>query len=658
MERMMRGAVWRGAALAGLLVCGLANAHEEDEDTTIPDGPIVGHLGNLIPWHKDAIHISVVWPKQRSPQLCFWMRPSEWRGTDLVDPVPPMGELRATFRELVYGGYNFSRTLEESVRTRILDDLSFENTLCADIPGALVDSGKHHVEDLTVDDFRANASAFHDAGHSRGLNYNLFCSGNVMLADGRIAVIGGHDKSGNHGIRKINIYDPETERWLPRPMPGAMEDYLADPTGLLFPHRTGLFEENTDPVDVADMKYQRWYPSAVTLPNGKVLILSGTDQVSEVGPENAGLTKVRHRTPEVYDPAIDRSVALENAQKLQPMYVRAFVVQTGHHKDDWKVLTVGEAVPPFPTGEQLRGYDPWEYDGKTYLLDVQAAVADPNRDQPGENHWQLLATAATAHDSGAAVNLRYLDRTGMPKLQKVIAFGGSGVEGTSDVVESIDFHLRPGNQGFTTSGWKTEARLPFPLTQNNAVVLPDGDVVVVGGSGRVGGVRQPNLEVQLFKPATGELVTVATMNVPRHDHSNATLLPDGTVLISGGNRVDLSEDEAAAVPAAQLYSPPYLFKGDRPEILSAPEKMQYGKRFHLQVNGNIAQVALVRMGPTTHNWSWGNAYVRLDFVQANRRLIVTPPKVAGAAVPGPYMLFVLDEDGVPSHAKRVMVGSK
>lgn len=634
-----------------------AQAHE-GEEPQIPQEPALGKLGNLIPFHKDAIHISVVWPRTRPPQLCFWMRPAEYRGTDLVDPsIGPLGELRENFRRLVLGGYRFSATLEESVRTRILSDLDFENTLCADLPRALVESNKHHVEDLTAADFAANASAFHDAGHSRGLNYNLFCAGNVMLADGRLAVIGGHDKAGNHGIRKINIYDPETERWLPRPMPGAMEDFLADPYDTSDPpNRTGLYEVNTDPADPADMTYQRWYPSAVTLPDGKVLVLGGSDQNSDVGPTEAPLTKVRIATPEVYDPLADRSIALESARKTQAMYARSFVVQTGRGWNDWKVLSMGEAVPPFPTGTELRAYDPWHYDGKTFLFDVQAALADPARDVPGENHWHHFATAAAGHESGAVVNLRYLDYEGMPQLQRIVAFGGSDQNGENAIVEMLDLRLAD-HRGITTGGWRTVAQLPFALTQNHAAILPDGDVVVLGGEGEVGTVRMANLAVQLFRPSTGQLTQVGTMSVPRHDHANATLLPDGRVLISGGNRVELSSDRDLGVPVGQIYSPPYLFTGgERPVIESAPERIQYGAEFELAAKGTISEVALLRIGPTTHNWTWGNAYLRLHFTPTIGGLKVVAPKVPGAAVPGLYMLFVLDENRVPSIGQRVVVG--
>ena len=89
--------------------------------------------------------------------------------------------------------------------------------------------------------------------------------------------------------------------------------------------------------------------------------------------------------PEIYDPEADRTIALENAQKLQPMYARSYVVQTGRGWHDWKVASVGEADPDFlPTLETIDGFDPWYYTGDTYLLDVRAAAC-------GRRHVTCLA---------------------------------------------------------------------------------------------------------------------------------------------------------------------------------------------------------------------------------------------------------------------------
>jgi len=67
---------------------------------------------------------------------------------------------------------------------------------------------------ITKADIALTKDAISAAGDSKGLHYNIFCGGNVALADGRWAFIGGHDtfigghdKSGNNGIRKITIFD-------------------------------------------------------------------------------------------------------------------------------------------------------------------------------------------------------------------------------------------------------------------------------------------------------------------------------------------------------------------------------------------------------------------------------------------------------------------
>ncbi len=624
----------------------------------------VGQLGPLIPFHKDAIYAFLAWTEETSPKIYFSMRPAEYRGSDLVDPTSgPMGALKPAFERLVFGGFRFSRGpngLDESLTTRIKADIPRDNALCFDLmhPDAFQNNGKFHVQDLNEEDFALNAGAFSDAGHSAGLNYNVFCSGNAALADGRVLFVGGHDKSGNNGIRKINIFDPATETWLPRPAPPVKADFLADPTGLLFPHADPLNELNTDPPLPSDTKYQRWYPTAVTLPDGRVLILSGSDQDSSAGPANAALTKVRQAVPEIYDPETDTTVALENARKLFAMYPRAYVVQTGSRENDWKVAVTAEIQPPLPTGAALRAYDPFNYNGRTYLLDVLGALADPNIDVPAENHWELVDTATYSHESGAGAALWTLDRQGRATSQKVVFFGGDSGTGTPvAAVEMIDFQA-------SIPRWERQQDLIQPATQNNAVVLPDGKVVIMGGRSGRGTSLVNSFQYQMFDPQSGETKPLVETTVARHDHSTALLLPDATVITMGGNRTDLSGDPTEAgrnkgVPVAQVYYPSYLFKGARPVIKAAPTEISYGSSFRVRVSGEwesgqIESVVMIRMGPITHNWDWGNRFVSLAFARhRGRRLIVKAPAVPGLAVPGYYMLFVVSENGVPSVAKVV-----
>lgn len=624
-----------------------------------------GQNSGMVPFHKDAIHASLIWTKKSEcPRMLIWMRPSEYKPSDYLAPTVGgvFSGFNQTYIDIVQGGFGLGQ-LDRSGWSRYAPDLERENAQLIDVCGlqALIDSGaftKTSIAALTDADIALTDPFFQDAGFSRGLGNNLFCAGNVAGVDGRIYVIGGHDKGGNNGLRKITIFDPRTERWVPRPVPCVRSQWEADPTGAAFPHCDPLDENNTDPHDSSDMKYQRWYPTGVTLPDGRILILSGTDQDTSKGPGGASATKVRQAVPEVYDPHTDRTIALENARKLFNMYPRSFVTQTGPRKDDWKVCVAGGAVqPPLPGepgGDDINGYDPFFYNGETYCLDVLAALADPNRDVPGEHHWEFIDTAANAHDSGAAVRMVTINANGTWS-QKVFLFGGNNGSGADNVAtaEMIDFSDQEPK-------WKPIDNLAAAAGQNNVVALPDGKLLVVGGR------ESPNnsFHYQLYDPADGSRKDLIESPVPRHDHSTALLMPNGGVWIMGGNRVQLIPEgnENLAVPVLEFYQPPYFFKGPRPVIEKAPHKIHYGQKFKLDVSeadGKIASVALLRTGPITHNWTWGNQYVQLPFKKEkshkkkNGKLIVTVPSLPGLAIAGDYLLFVVSEDGVPSEGQHI-----
>lgn len=640
-------------------------------DHTEPIDPgAVGELSPLIPLPKDAIHAGVSWTERSGPKICFGMRPSEYAGHHLVDED---GHLNETFNQLVYGGFGFSEGahgLDESVTK---GDVDRDNFVCWDLThaDAFNDTGEFQIVDendttlVTPDDFPLNAAAFSEVGDLRGLNYNIFCSGHVALADGRWLFIGGHDKGGNNGTRKLNILDPVSRTWADRSIPPVKEDFLDDPEGL-FPdqHADPLDEANTDPPHPSDMKYQRWYPSGLVLPDKKVLILSGTDQDTS-NPEQASLTKIRQTVPEVYDPKTDRAVALENAGKLLAMYPRSYVIQTGPGRDDWKVAVISEAdLDHLPGPDAIGSYDPFFYNGKTHLLDVNAALADPDRDVPAENHWQEVGQAAIGHDSGAGAQLWELDHNGQAVSQRVALFGGGcgdepeDVECDSATVETIDYED-------ANPAWQRQADLIQPAGQNNAAVLPDGKVVIVGGVTGRGASWNNSFHLQLFDPADGSIVPLRETHVARHDHSTVALLPDASLALLGGNATDLSgqiEHLDDGIPVAQIYRPPYLFKGPRPVIRHARGKMFYGAPYTITLDRkgetDIGSVALIRMGPVTHNWDWGNRYVKLAFKRNNRSpqvLHVSAPALPGLALPGYYLLFVVSKDGVPSLAEKVHV---
>src|SRR5437667_12797297 len=187
----------------------------------------------------------------------------------------------------------------------------------------------------------------------------------------------------------------------------------------------------------------------------------------------------------------------------------------------------------------------------------------------------------------------------------------------------------------------------------------------------------------MFDPVSGSITKLAKTTVSRGLHGTATLLPDASVFFAGENREALVRaddpsfplvrsdngllpggDPDQGVPVGQVFSPPYLFKHDgsraaRPVIAKAPKKIAYRGSFNVRVAGDpseIASVVLLRSDHNTHSLTTGDRYVKLAF-QAKRdddgELRVRAPKLPAQAVPGIYMLFVVDSNGVPSVGTRV-----
>jgi hypothetical protein len=686
------------------------------------------------------------------------MRPSEYAGFHLSykDEHTGHAHLFEPFRQFVYGGGGFSTGTHGLDQSNTKGNTARDNFVCLDLThkNALKESDHYNLIEeitcadptavepcfsplLTKDDFALTDAAYSDAGHQKGLDYNMFCAGNVALSDGRFLFIGGHDKGGNNGIRKLTVFNPAKEKWKRRVVPPVKREYLAifdelklnpacqygedDPeplecTTAFYPDFPSANDEsNTEPADPSDMKYQRWYPSGALLPDKTVLLVAGTDKDTSLDPARVDCSTEEHRsthfrcslktavTPEIYNPKKDRTIALENARKHHNTYPRVYPVQTGKGWNDWKVALIGEAhlgalakdaegdprlgLPPLSVATQ---YDPYTYRGMTYLLDVRAAKRDPHRDTPGENHYTFVDEAVNAHDYGTGAQLWETDRKGHAVRQKVVLFGGDcggtrrappdvpqpPPECTRDLIETIDFQDPvPKWKQLPNGPEDHDSKLYLAVSQNNSSVLPDGKVLISGGAtGR--GPWTNSFHLQLYDPETEKMEVLVDRKIAGHDHSTVVLLPDATVALMGGNATDLhgevgEEDEhlELGIPVTQIYRPPYLFKGKRPVIKRAPESISYGQRFEVKVSRHsaaIKSVVLIAFGPVTHNWDWGKRYVKLWFGQDHKRnwkhkhkrkwsrkLSVQAPARPGLAVPMYYMLFVVDEYGVPSEAKLV-----
>jgi hypothetical protein len=346
-------------------------------------------------------------------------------------------------------------------------------------------------------------------------------------------------------------------------------------------------------IRLPDMNNGRWYPTSTTLPNGDVLVVSGWVNTSQgVNVE-----------PQVWQTVAGSWRDLTSAHLALPFYPFMFVAPNG------KVFCAGPSQA-------------------TRYLNVSGAgtwnlVANNNF---GTRNW----SSAVMYDHG-----------------KVLLTGGSScgpysttcAELPTASAEMIDL-------GSSTPAWQyTGSMVTGGRKLHNATLLADGKVLVTGGSR---GSEDPNsqptnpaYESELWDPATGTWTQMASLTTKRTYHSIALLLPDARVLSAGGDFGGTS---------AEIYSPPYLFKGARPTITSAPTSVTYGQSFFVGTPdaASVSNVTLIALSSVTHGFNMGQRVNRPAFSQASGGVNITAPSNANTTPPGYYMLFILNGNGVPS----------
>ncbi|MGZ5385513.1 MAG: galactose oxidase-like domain-containing protein [Acidimicrobiia bacterium] len=209
--------------------------------------------------------------------------------------------------------------------------------------------------------------------------------------------------------------------------------------------------------------------------------------------------------------------------------------------------------------------------------------------------------------------------------------------------------------------WQSAGSMSAPRRHLNSTILPDGQVLITGGT-RGSGLanNDPALgvkEAEVWNPVTGQWTTLAANARMRGYHSVSLLLPDGTVLHgASGNAGDVG-DERTDEKNHEIFSPPYLFKGARPTISSAPSSVGYGQTFSV-ATPNAAQITDVRwikLGSVTHAFDMSQRANTLSFTVTATGVDVVAPSGPNLAPPGHYQLFILNRNGVPSKGRIIKV---
>ncbi|MBD2678608.1 MULTISPECIES: galactose oxidase-like domain-containing protein [Nostoc] len=355
---------------------------------------------------------------------------------------------------------------------------------------------------------------------------------------------------------------------------------------------------------VASMNRGRWYPTVLTLGNGQIFALSGLD----VNGSNT-------RNPEIFSAFTGWNIFTQQTSNLAN-YAHLILLSSGKL---------------FYTGAQMgsnRGTSPRIL---TLPSQFNQAIAEQ----------AVSGLEAPAHGNQAASLL-------LPPAQdqKVMIIGGGGTA-TTNRVNIINFNA-------TTPTYTAASYLNNPRMHHNAVILPDRTVFVCNGSRGNESITESTLPAEIYNPATNTWKTVETPNVNgRVYHSVAVLLPDGTVAVAGGNpRRGTYENRI------EIYSPAYISQ-TRPTIISVPATATYNATITISTNvpaTSIKWVHVIRPMAPTHSLDTEQRLVDIPIKsRSGNSLTAQITANRNIAVPGYYMLFVVNNNNVPSVASWIQI---
>ena len=426
---------------------------------------------------------------------------------------------------------------------------------------------------------------------ANGKPFDFFCAGHEFLVDGRLLVAGGTllytDNPLFLGRNDCVIFNPDTQKWT----------------------------------FAASMAHGRWYPTLISLADGRVLAASG---LTEAG-------NALNDALEIYTPANNtwqlKHIA-GDPQTFQglPLYAHLFLLKDG--RIFFSGGRMDDARPTTPCIINLAN-NPAQTQPVPDLL------------EPNFRNQSASVLLPPAQD------------------QKVMVIGGGPV-GKPDKTDATDkvsiVDLNAANPVYVEGPALCLARLHL-----NAVLLPDHTVFISGGSLKQEDEPLARRQAELYDPSTNSWRLMATASVARLYHSTAVLLPDGRVVAAGGNpeggkSVKWEPPDPEEEMRVEIFSPPYLFKGARPVINAVPPQWNYGQTITIisPNAGNIRWVSIIRNCVTTHSFDCSQRLVDLNIVsQAAGTIKATLTDNANLAPPGWYMLFIVTQQGVPSVASWI-----
>ncbi len=351
----------------------------------------------------------------------------------------------------------------------------------------------------------------------------------------------------------------------------------------------------------------KWYPTAVVLEDKRVLVVCGN---------TAGEMEIYNKDTDMFEPVSGDTLGFPNLYPglhVLPNYV-VFYSRTGWGRQ------YGNPAP---------GNDNSQY--------FTFSPSDPHA-----GSWTAISPSTINRAKGMSVMIL---QNSFPTVRVLVVGGSDASGGGINSAEVIDLSILSAASSWAPTGALSDSQL---RRQCNAVLLPDNTVFVAGG---VNGVNSPCM---LYNPASNTWSPMDELPSRRGYHSVMLLLPSGKVMMAGGTG-------AEGNTGIEIYSPPYSFRGARPVIASAPPLVHHGQNFIIESPdaSSITKVVFVRPMAVTHQTDAEQRVLEMPYIHDHAnptRLTLTAPHGGhphSLAPQGYYMLFAINNNGVPSVAKWI-----
>lgn len=427
----------------------------------------------------------------------------------------------------------------------------------------------------------------------------VFCSGHSFLSDGRLLVVGGGGNYPSNAIKRAWKFDPTAGT-------------------------NGRWERTS-----GDMTFERWYPTTVTLGYPRVLVASGMRPGTPHIPTSM----------EIYDETTDQ-FQLVTSPSGNP---------TGA---EYEMEETYPGLHLLPTGRILYTHTGWGH-GSHDETRLKAAYFDFTSSNEGQ--WTDMTKDMKHYDRTEGMSVQILTPSATPEeyTARVAVFGG-GYPDTSgrSRAEAIETSALS-----ASTPWQSLPQMSAPRFHASSVLLPDGKVLVFGGAEHDDDGTAGQTSTEIFDPVTNTFAPADDLQYSRGYHSVTVLLPSAKVMLSGG----INGPNERKI---EIFSPPYLFKGPRPKIMASPSLVHHGDTFQIQTTQgpHITKVVLVRPMAFTHHTDSDQRVLELKFTRTGNTVTATAPRGVNtvgtqrpAAPRGYYMLFVLNDKGIPSTAKFILL---